>query len=161
MSKLNFSSISDAFLIGSEQIKSQQDEISKLKSLISESALSNKKSDTPYQRIGKPDTVTATFVPPHNLPNQPNLSNGNLSETDFDYMFLKLIKHPQFEDIIKNYIIYKRPKWLLSETNYQPGLKETFGRMYSRTTCSDIKNYIIFFIVSVSIYLLLTVFLKK
>ena len=111
-------------------------------------------------------------------------NNDNIND-DFDYNFFKLMKNPKFEDIIKNYIYFKHPEWLLSGTRYYGNTpntsntpntpnnqnnpqqfysKEYFGysgNKYTTTLCMDIKNYIIFFIISITIYLLLTLFLKR
>ena len=180
MSRLNFACIDEAYSIGSEQIKKTQDEIAKLKKIVEDSAnIGNRQvqniqniqnipnSQNLYKRIGNPDMVSAEFCNGQNNPNQ----NGNRdnSDNDLDFTFFKLMKHPKFEDIIKNYILFKHPEWLgkgLSGTQYSPGnnstnTKEYFGQKYSNTICTDIKNYVIFFILSIIMYLLLVLFLKK
>ena len=148
MSKLNFSNITEAYTIPSTVIKETANEITRLKKIVEDSTL-NKQSPPPhYERIGSPDKVEATFCK----------DKGNLPPSDdFEYTFLKLSRSPQFDDIIKNYIIYKHPDWLLNSTSYSPS-KERFGASNLPT---DIKHYVIFFIVSIVIYLLLSLLLKR
>ena len=151
-SRLNFSPINEAFILGSDQIKNTQEEIAKLKALVSESnAVVPKKTsitkEPPEEKIGPPDQVSARFD-----------KRSGSSEDDFDYTFLKLIKHPKFDNIVKNYISIKYPEFnnsTLNELRYSS--KESFGKRY---VCSDIKNYIIFFIVSLVIYLFLSLCLR-
>lgn len=152
MSKLNFSNISDAYNIPSSIIKETSDEITRLKKVVEDSTFNKKQAPQGgYERIGNPDKVNATFCPSKN--ESPQID-------DFEYTFLKLSRSPQFEDVIKNYILFKHPDWLLSNTNYSHSQKESFGK--SKTgLCDDIKNYIIFFIISMVIYLFLSLLLKK
>ena len=158
MSKLNFSAINEAFLLGSDQIKNTQEEIAKLKQLIGNSELGIKppppqETAPPYQRIGPPDKVSATFTEP---------SPGN-----FDQTYMNLIKHPRFDDIVHKYVSENHPNWLLSSTNFTPKgnhygyVKENFGNKYATTICSDIKNYILFFIISLIIYMFLSLLVKR
>lgn len=189
MSKLGFAPVAEAYSIGSQQIKTERDEIARLKNIILEASkktpeLAN--SNQEYRRIGLPDKVNATFC-----------SNGGgiveeLSTNDIEYTFLKLMRNPNFEEVVKNYIIFKHPEWLLSQTEYVPShsdnnfikkiqsggiinnYKETFGSVNNNNTnktnntnntntnllLSDIKNYVIFFIISMSIYLVLSMLFK-
>ena len=182
MSKLNFACINEAYSIGSEQIKKTQDEIAKLKKIVEDSANGNQNQNL-YKRIGNPDTVSAEFCSTNGNTNgsngssntngntngisNVNGSNGSSPDDDLDFTFFKLMKNPKFEDIIKNYIIFKHPDWLghgLSGTQYSKNTgnsKEYFGQKYSNTICTDIRNYVIFFILSIIMYLLLVLFLKK
>jgi len=200
MNKLNFTPINQAFVLGSQQIKDTQEEIAKLKSLILESEikkpngnLQNDKNDKSkaivpnpgspdnYTRIGSPDNQTATFYKPV----------SQYDYNDFDFNLLRIIKHPKFDDVVKNYVLINHPEWLLKETRYNssnssyspslpgpglpgPGLQSrslpgpssqtffgnvsAFGNKYSTTFCSEVKNYVIFFLVSLIIYLLLSKF---
>ena len=195
MNKLNFTPINQAFVLGSQQIKDTQEEISKLKSLILESEikkpngnLQNDKNDKSkaivpnpgspdnYTRIGNPDNQTATFYKPV----------SQYDYNDFDFNLLRIIKHPKFDDVVKNYVLINHPEWLLKETRYNssnssnspglpgPGLQSpslpgpssqtffgnvsAFGNKYSTTFCSEVKNYVIFFLASLIIYLLLSKF---
>jgi len=152
MSKLNFSNITEAYNIPSEVIKETSEEISKLKKIVENSAF-NGKTETPpdtYKRIGNPDKVSATFCE----------NKEKVNYDDFEYTFLKLSRSPQFDDIVKNYILLKHPDWLLSSTSYLPNTKETFGKD-SSNICNSIQNYILFFVVSLVIYLILSFILKK
>jgi hypothetical protein len=163
MSKLNFSNIAEAYTIPSAVIKETANEITRLKKIVEDSAL-NKNPQQPsdgYQRIGSPDKIEATFCN-SNQPQQSPVSGVPLKHQippeDFEYTFLKLSRSPQFDDIIKNYILYKHPDWLLNSTSYSP-FKESFGRSVNLPT--DIKHYVIFFIVSIVIYLFLSLLLKR
>jgi len=178
MSKLNFASVSEAYSIGSEQIKNTQSEIAKLKKIIEDSAIqknnqnnqnnqNNENSSknelnvvpqqpiSDYKRIGNPDNTQATFCKPDD--------NNKVMFDDFDYTFLRIMRHPRFDEIVKNYVIIQHPEWLLNNTHYVPNnqmnpnvyrTKETFGS-------SDYKNYIIFFIVSMILYLGISFVLKQ
>lgn len=115
MSRLGFANIGEAFMLGSDQIKNTQEEIAKLKALITESSVAkpanaqaNAQSQN-YQRIGPAPTTTAVFEPPKK------------QEEDFNVLLSKLIQHPNFDDIVKNYVSFKHPEWVLKET------KSTFG----------------------------------
>ena len=166
MSRLYFSPISEAFILGSDQIKDTQAEIAKLKTIIGDSALVKKgslnisKQETPDQRIGLSDNVVANFNP-----NSLQKNNDNMD-------LMKLVQHPKFDDIVKSYIIVNHPEWannILNNTmyipnsknnqngqNYQNGqnfskssfnngfTKENFGNTYSTTVCSNVKNYLFF-----------------
>jgi hypothetical protein len=122
-------------------------------------------NDDSYKRIGNPDKTTAVFSKPE----------SQYDYNDFDFNLLRVVKHPKFDDVVKNYVLINHPDWLLKETRYtsnnNPGSipstqtfygtypksgVSTFGNKYSTTFCSEIKNYIIFFLVSLVIYLLLS-----
>ena len=198
MSRLNFAPLTDAFYLGSDQIRNTQDEINKLRKIISDtniqkvqssssssSSSSNKKMDKDtgggesysssdiqqskpkeMKRVGYSDEVRANF----------QSNNSNEFETDI----LKIMQHPKFDDIVKNYLIIKHPEWVnnkLQNTEYTPNeknrssftslIKQGFGISSSPKSSSsspapgrissNIKNYIIFFLVSILLY----IFLKK
>jgi len=171
MSKLNFTSVDKAFTLGSTQIKDTQEEIQRLTKMILES--NNKKPNFPvspknelsqednfitprlsqnYKRIGYPDKQQAVFGPP-------------AQEDNFDYNLMKVIGHPKFDDIVKNYALINHPEWLLRETVYVPqtnyqNSKSNFGNTYSTTICSNIKNYVIFFIICMVMFLSLSLYFK-
>jgi len=200
MSRLNFAPLTDAFYLGSDQIKNTQEEITKLRKIISESMLNKqnptskdksssssssssnqssinenivKKEQQQSKRVGYSDNVVANFVQKD--------QNVPVDDTDI----LKIIQHPKFDDIVKNYIIVKRPEWInstLDNTQYLPNplnntvkesfnsnktgsnfgfLKQNFGNTYSTTVCSNIQNYIVFFIFTMVIYLMLKSFFEK
>ena len=159
MSKLNFSNLSEAYSIPSTRIKETSNEISKLKKIVENSVLPTippvQGTQPGYQRIGPADTTEATFS------SKPSPRDSE----DLEYTFLKLIKNPEFKDIIKNYITFKHPDWLLAGTNYQkhrPFTKESFGNKYSSNSIDDeIKNYIMFFTISIVIYLMLSLYSRK
>jgi hypothetical protein len=82
------------------------------------------------------------------------------------------MQHPKFEDIVKNYVIVKHPEWINSTVgtiesvpnknqNVKQNFKEYFGNGYSTTVCSNIQNYLMFFIVTLCIYLFLKMVLKN
>ena len=172
MSRLYFAPLSEAFYLGSDQIKDTQAEILKLKNIISDSSISNlngkkinenNQSNNVNQRIGYSDETSVKF---------------NSKNNDIDTNLIKLIQHPKFEDIVKNYIIVKHPEWVngtLNSTEFIPNkknnkmntmnttsyLKQSFGNMYSTTVCSNIKNYLYFFIFALIVYLCLKKLLKN
>ena len=169
MSKLNFSSIDEAFVLGSEQIKNTQDEIANLKKIIMDSSISGPSNSGPsnsgpsnsgpvinsipknsYERIGPPDRT------------QVNFEKGD-NEFNFENNFFKMIQHPRFDDLVYKYVHNNYPNWILRDKEYT-GTKSNFGNnynKYSTTICSDIKNYLIFFTVSIAIYLLLSLLVKQ
>jgi hypothetical protein len=160
MSKLYFSPVDKAFVLGSSQIKDTQEEINKLTKLILESNTQTAKKkptkdpepvdDKQYMRIGYPDRQASVFRP-------------NTPEDSIDYNLMKVIGHPRFDEIVKNYALINHPEWLLRETVYVPSgpSKSTFGAQYSTTVCSNVKNYIMFYIISVVLFVLLSIFLKS
>jgi len=164
MSKLNFSNIEEAFVLGSEQIKNTQAEIANLKKIIMDSSISNPGSDNPgsgnpdsgkpgpsnYERIGPPDRTQVNF---EKGDNEFNLENN----------FFKMVQHPRFDDLVYKYVHNNHPDWVLRDKEYT-GSKSNFGKTYNKystTICSDIKNYLIFFTISIAIYLLLSLLVKK
>jgi len=156
MSKLNFSNITEAYNIPSVNIKETNDKIAELTKKISESAgiLNNPQKpveESNYKRIGNPDNVDSKFCKNEHPQMQ--------SDDDLEVTFFKLMKSPRFEDVVKNYIYFKHPEWLLSSNKFVPS-KESFGKT-TNLQCEDIKSYIIFFVVSISLYLLLSLLLKK
>ena len=189
MSKLNFAAVDKAFILGSSQIKDTQEEIAQLTKLILES---NNISKKPKQKNAAPpetayDLPTSETIRPLKLP-QPNYNQGpaanymrfgypdqqravfspNTAQDDIDFNLMKVVGHPKFDDIVKNYALIHHPEWLLRETVYAPAPNYNrasrsvsyFGNKYQNTVCSDVKNYIIFFIVSIMIFLLLSIYLK-
>ena len=182
MSKLNFASLNDAFILGSQQIKDTQEEISKLKSLVLEtsgfgtSATQQPKRESPppgpppsYSRVGPPDTTQATF------------SNNNVNE--LDTLIDKLIQSPRFSDIVSQYISSKYPGLTLSAISSQPagsqpagsqqpvvssgfqptgfqqvGAKESFG---ATASCDNTKNMVIFILVAFAMYIFFSLFLEN
>jgi hypothetical protein len=186
MSKLNFSSVSEAFKLGSDQIRDTQKEIEKLKSIVMETTNNPSSSQGPsgypgpsgYNRIGPPDTVSAHFSPPQGppAPQGPQGPPGPPGSDIFDYTLMNLMKNPKFDDIVKNYVLIKHPEWLLSNTSYTPSVpvipaptpvtptptaptpftKESFG-MVCDTVCSLVK----FLVFSIVFYLIVRLLIKN
>jgi hypothetical protein len=157
MSKLFFSPIDQAFTLGSSQIKDTQEEITKLTELILQANKSGSKkqetSPAKEERIGKPDKQVAVFSPP--------------DKEDIDYNLMKVIGHPKFDDIVKNYVLINHPEWLLREVAYRPQAQSvsapsvsTFGSGYQNTICTTVRNYVLFFISCVVIFMLLSLQFK-
>ena len=167
MSRLYFTPVDQAFTLGSSQIKDTQEEIAQLTKLILESNGKTKGALPPppkqknvetsqmspnYMRVGYPDQQRPVFRPP-------------AAGDDIDYNLMKVIGHPKFDDIVKNYALINHPEWLLRETVYVPQPVNTpsspqsvsyFGNQYQSTICSDVKRYVIFFVVCVIIFLTLS-----
>ena len=167
MFRLNYSSVDDAFKLGSDQIKDVQEEIKKLKSIVLEtsgiqknekpSSSSQKKKNDP-ERIWQPDTTEATFEKKEPVQPPPaEMSKG--------------IQNPNIEDIVKKVLSEKYPEMNnapLKSTNYEPvnatgsvskfteTFKETFGEL-----CSNIKNIVIFFIVSILVYIIISIYFDR
>jgi len=119
-----------------------------------------------FKYIGYPDQQTAVFK-----------QRGN--EDNFDYNLMKIIGHPRFDDIVTNYAIVKHPEWFLSQSVYTPNNLNNlnvpnnlnfnapsdcnvsyFGNRYQSTLCSDVKNYIFFFVVCMALFLVLSLYFK-
>ena len=131
MSKLNFASVSEAFTIGSEQLRNNKNEVDAIKKILTKNIEENKSK---YSET--------TPEPP--LPPPPPQQN------DTEYTFFKLMNDPKFDDIVKNYVIFKHPEWILQKNS-----KEGFGNT------TEIRNYIIFFIASIIFYMILNLFFKN
>jgi hypothetical protein len=147
MFRLNYSTVDDAFKLGSEQIKDVQEEIKKLKDIVLETSnIKPKEKEVPPEpnRIGKPDTVDATFVEKKQAPKDeiPGISGPNI------------------EDIVKKYIAEKYPNFKMQNTSYEPSSKSTFKETFGEM-CSNIKNMVIFFIVSIMVYILMSIYFDK
>ena len=204
MSRLNFTPVDKAFTLGSSQIKDTQEEIAQLTKLILESNTQTKKNkqknnEPPetmsysnqgtslnrgpsqnhgpsqnfnqgnYMRIGYPDQQTAVFQP-----------RNKYNMEEIDYNLMKVIGHPKFDDIVKNYALINHPEWLLRESVYTPSNIQQnkdyfgnnnvntsyfgtsyFGNRYQNTVCSNVKNYIIFFISCIIIFIMLSIYFKE
>jgi len=149
MFRLNYSTVDDAFKLGSEQIKDVQEEIKKLKNIVLETSnIKPKEKDKELppepNRIGKPDTVDATFVEKKQPPKEE----------------IPGISEPNIEDIVKKYIAEKYPNFKMQNTSYEPSSKSTFKETFGEM-CSNIKNIVIFFIVSIMVYILMSIYFDK
>ena len=119
-----------------------------------------------FKYIGYPDQQTAVFKQRSN-------------EDNFDYNLMKIIGHPRFDDIVTNYAIVKHPEWFFSQSVYTPNNLNNlnvpnnlnfnapsdcnvsyFGNRYQSTLCSDVKNYIFFFVVCMALFLVLSLYFK-
>ena len=162
MSRLNFSPIDKAFTLGSSQIKDTQEEIATLTKLILDSNVQGKniKKQAPepvqdnYMRIGYPDSQTAFFEQGKYSQNVTN----NTTHDNFDYNLLKVIGHPSFDDIVKNYAMIKHPEWFLKDTIYTKS-NFGFGNKYQNTLCSEVRKILVFFVICIIIFLLLSIFI--
>ena len=96
MGMLNFAPVDKAFLLGSNQIKSTQEEIENLKKLLSNSVSINKS-----EKMDKPEEPDKPKITERLEPNK-------RSENDLDYNLLKVIGHPKFDDFVKNYVLLKK-----------------------------------------------------
>jgi hypothetical protein len=141
MSRLNYASVGEAFMLGSDQIKNTQEEIAKLKALVMESSIlptpeqgpppiQQPKPPQEYNRIGPSPPVSAVF--------------GAQGTENFDTLLIKLVQHPRFDDIVKNYVSFKHPEWILKET------KSGFGSI-NQINWNDVFFYLALIVI---IYLL-------
>ena len=187
MSRLNYASLGDAFRLGSDQIKDTQKEIDTLKKLITETSITKNKELNP-------DTILVKDKP-NTSASAKEVTKAVTNEKSESIDILKIIQHPQFEDIVKNYIIVKRPEWVNGvnqqsyfqqpkqsyQQNYQQSYfqpqqqptrrsvmnfantsKSYFGSPdYSTTVCSNIKSYLIFFIITLCTYIAIKLFVEK
>ena len=149
MFRLNFSSVDEAFKLGSEQIKDVQEEIKKLKDIVLETSNikpKEKSKELPPKpnRIGNPDTVDATFVEKSQKPKEE----------------IPGITGPSIEDIVKKYMSEKYPNFKMENTSYEPSTKSTFKETFGEM-CSNIKNIVVFFIVSIMVYILMSIYFDK
>jgi hypothetical protein len=168
MSRLYFAPLEEAFYLRSDNIKDTKTEIDNLKKLIMDSTISKKPQNNQISKIQEnPNKVDQRIGYSDQI-------NANFRKGDPDMDLLKIMQHPKFEDIVKSYLIVKYPELVnqqLNNTTYNGNFKQNtstfgqgysaFGQGYSTTFCSNIKNYTIFFIFSIIIYLFLEKVLKK
>ena len=165
--KLNFANVSEAYNIASEQIKNRQDQIDKLKKIINENSTVNNQTKDPNAQDKVPGILPQVPVQPV----QPvQMNNTHAPSEDFEYSFYKLAGNQKFDQAVQNYLILKQPGWFKNmctpimstltniPTNPMNQMsKSSFGNIDS----TDIKHYIIFFIFSVIIYLMLGILIKN
>jgi hypothetical protein len=152
MSRLNYASLSDAFYLGSDKIKNTQDEINKLRKIIGDSNLSKSKNET-ISRESSSSSTTENFSSTgqsssESKPNKITYSEVSSFETDI----LKIMQNPKFDDFVKNYVIVKHPDWVNIKGTSDISVKNN----YSKSTFgvnSSVNNYLIFFIISLLLYL--------
>ena len=164
--KLNFANVSEAYNIASEQIKSRQDQIDKLKKIINENSNINKVQNSPNTISQLPVEPVSNIEPVSNVqPVQPvhpvqqvqQVQKNNNSE-DFEYSFYKLASNPKFDQAVQNYIILKQPEWLNRMNT--PQMDQMNKSNFGNNNNDDIKHYILFFVFSVIIYLILGILVK-
>ena len=154
MGMLNFAPVDKAFLLGSNQIKSTQEEIENLKKLLSNSVSINKS-----EKMDKPEEPDKPKITERLEPNK-------RSENDLDYNLLKVIGHPKFDDFVKNYVLLNHPEWInkrdkIPDTAYVPGNVSYFGNRYASSVCSDVRKYISFFVICMILFIFLSLCLDK
>ena len=150
MSRLYFAPIDQAFTLGSSQINDVQEEIAQLTKIILDSNVNQPKRpppktqlplQTPLQTpltqeyIGQPDNQVSKF-------------------DDIDYNLMKVLGHPKFDDIVKNYVLINHPTWLQGNKDF---VKSTFGNKYQTTICFEVQKYLMFFIISVIVFVILSI----
>ena len=139
---LNFSSLNDAFNITTDSInsivKTQQD-------------LINKSSFKTIEESPEP------------LPQKIENNQESDSENNFDLLFLKLVKNPKFEDTIVKYINIFKPDLLKNMCSLEiNGITTNSHNNNNNDNIQKIAfNYMVFFVVSVFIYLYLTILFKN
>jgi len=151
-SSLGFSSLNDAFNIGTDTInsivKTQQD-------------LINKSS---FKTIEEPSQSSLKTV--ENIPSIQYTTPANVQDdNDFDLLFLKLVKNPKFEDTLFKYISIFKPDLIKNICNFgMNGLNRNNNIKKSRYTNSHNKipfNYMIFFVVSMFLYIFFNMLFKN
>jgi hypothetical protein len=154
-SNLSYAPLNDAFNITTESIIKQQNEINSLK----QNLINNNQPVIKTESVIKTEPVVQ--VPNNNTEQKSTFSAVQEEPESFETTFLKLIKNPNFDDLFFKYINTFKPDLL--KKNYINGIseiksnsKETFGNNNSPVT-----NYIIFFIISAFVYLLLFLLFKK
>ena len=159
MSRLNYASLSDAFYLGSDKIKNTQDEINKLRKIIGDSNLSKSKNETISREGSSSSSTTENFSSTGQSSSESKPQRQTYSEvSSFETDILKIMQNPKFDDFVKNYVIVKHPEWvnikgtsdISVKNNYDS--KSTFSKSTFGVT-SSVNNYLIFFIISLLLYL--------
>jgi hypothetical protein len=170
---LSFSPLGEAFNITPEILLKQQSDIANIKNLINNPKLPINPPLPEVDVISNPinEPINGPISNPINEPiNRPfsstsrpvqGVSNfGSVETTEgsesFETLFLKLMKNPNFDELFMKYIKLFKPD-LLKETLING--KSNFGNGNGNNNA--LVNYIIFFLLSCFIYVILTVILKK
>ena len=166
MSKLNFASISEAYMLGSDSIKNTNEEIAKLKLLIESSSI-KKKNDNKSSKNDNKSNEKCALEEEFNKSNDNKLSkidndqcaleddfnklsknDNKLSKNDNklnDIDIYKILDHPNFESIIQKYLIINQPKWLnnfQTKTTQQQQQQRSFASDYwPRVVVTDSQEY--------------------
>jgi len=115
-----------------------------------------------------------------------NSMNNNAQSEDFEYLFYKLASNPKFDQVVQNYVILKHPEWLnqsnqmnqmyvpMNQSNQMNQMYVPMNQMnqvnrmnqmsrsnFGNFNNDDVKHYILFFVFSVIIYLILGLLVKK
>jgi hypothetical protein len=148
---LRFAPLTDAFRLGSEQIKDTQNEIARLSKMISDSKGYPKETN---------NVVSKEIVKKEPIKNENDLGDSDI---------LKVIQHPKFDEIVQNYLIVKRPDWLnkkqqsntFSKSNFTnvSYTKERFGSIPSGVPMAapnvNPTHCLIFFVLTIVLYIYL------
>jgi hypothetical protein len=155
---LHFAPLTDAFRLGSDQIKDTQNEIARLSKMINDSKVSKG-----YQKETN-NVVSREIVKKETMK---NADESSLGDSDI----LKVIQHPKFDEIVQNYLIVKKPEWLykkeqsstFSKSNFaniqqgytkqQAYTKEKFGNVSTQNV--NPKHCLIFFVLTIVLYIYL------
>ena len=149
---LRFAPLTDAFRLGSEQIKDTQNEIARLSKMISESK--------GYQQKETNNVVSKEIVKKEPMKNENELGDSDI---------LKVIQHPKFDEIVQNYLILKKPEWLHKKQQNNTFSKSTFSNVsYTKERFGNIpsgvpmaapnvnpKHCLIFFVLTIVLYIYL------
>jgi len=158
INKLNFANVSEAYNIASEQIKNRQDQIDKLKKIINENSTVNNQNKDPNAQ----DKVLQVPVQPVHPVQPVQVNNNHAPSEDFEYSFYKLAGNPKFDQAVQNYLILKQPDWLKNMTTPQMIPTNQMGKSnFGNVDSTDVKHYILFFVFSIIIYLMLGILIKN
>jgi len=161
MNKLQFSTVYQAFTLGSSQIKDTKEEIARLKKLIVESNKNEKSKEEPL-KSGSGDTKQSPIV--GFTGTNPGVFSKQTPEDNFDFNIMKVIGHPKFDDVVKNYALVHHPEWLVREQNPSQS-KSTFLQIpvlskFGQNASSELRNYILFFVTCVVLFVILSFYFK-
>lgn len=186
MTKLNFSSISEAYVLGSDSIKNTSDEISKLKLLLMDSSI---KPVKPTETVPRPvamqtspvamqtsssETFTNTCPIDQHLPDAmqtdgvamqtgqgiiPDKKNSINQISSIEDLY-KIMEHPKFDSIIQNYLIIHQPSWL-NKFNQQKNIQNDPNISYFGSQQFNFIGIIFYLAISLIIYLLLKEYISS
>jgi len=156
MSRLNFSSLDQAFALGSSQITDTQQEIENLKKII----INGTASPSSFKKVEP-------------VKNEMNVTSQMNGPEDERTIMMKAMSLPNFDKYVKNYISVHHPEWATMQQVQGPqsppgpsgpsgpikGSVSYFGNKYSSTVCYNVNRTVIFFIGSVIIFMLLSLLL--
>ncbi len=158
MSRLYFTPVDKAFTLGSSQIKDTQEEIANLTKLILEANDPLKQSKSNLKHEMEPEIKQNQFTSIG--PSDKFTQNAN-----DDLNLLKIMAHPKFDDIVQTYLSIKsggnlkETKQLSNFGKNQFNFKK-FGNKYQETVLSEVTRYLVFYVVCIIIFMLLSVFMK-